>query len=245
MAIVKPRGPQSHWRAAVQQANGIVGISLHSWNHVGEALDAMVDWINREGRFNQLIISLSDTLNAPNYEVDTVMSREESSALARVHGDGWLERNAERLARLDSRFSPRVIRWDYWKHEHGDKTEDYRKQFEHAFEKNEEFRRVLASDIQGNFERRFADRSAAFKAHHFDKSKEYLIDELAVYSVMFERFPGTKLYPGRELACFDLLRSKEVAGVPQRVRTNSSYVRLGVHHTPAKAPTQEPVSGLA
>ncbi|MEM1395826.1 MAG: hypothetical protein AAGH38_00055 [Pseudomonadota bacterium] len=159
--------------------------------------------------------------------------------MAHRKGDRWLSQNAHIIDKIDPRLNAKLIRWDHWEEHYGEKVEQYREMFERAYSLDPHFRAALLADIEGNFQRRFSERDDAFRARHFEQSKAYLIEELAVYSVMFETYPGVKLYPGKELRCFDLLRRQKIEGVPGSIHENSDFVRLGVHQLSAPSNDQK------
>lgn len=221
-----------------------MGISLHSHNHQGAGLKAMIAWVNEQGRFDRFRIGLSDTLNRHNYVMEDGLSYAKAHEKAARAGEAWLDENSVTLSNLQMPFE--LVRWDHWLDNHAAEVEEYRNAFYHAFQTNDVLKAALTEDVSKYFQRRHGLELAAADPDKVSLSLEYLIEELAVYSAIFKDYPSTALYPGKQLKCFEVLRDGLVSDVPPYIQ-QSKFIRLALHHQ--SAPAQEtsfalPYAGL-
>lgn len=199
-----------------------MGISLDSPNHTGDGLAAMVEWINSHGHFDQVLVGLSDTLNTHNYARDLRISPRVAFAHAMEKGNKWLEENNDTLARLETPYS--VVRWVYWQKNYADEIADNQRVFGDAYQQDLKFREAVNTDIA-----RFLKR----KTHNPDAGaiatcRAYLIEELAVYSVILQAYPGTVIYPGKQLECMRYVREEKPTHLPEFIG-KTGYIRLSIH----------------
>ncbi|MEM8832985.1 MAG: hypothetical protein AAGB32_00445 [Pseudomonadota bacterium] len=190
---------------------GYMGISLFSKSHDGEGLKAMVDWINEQDFFS-FRVGLSDTLNRFNTPV-----RAAFEACVKA-GDEWLERNGDTLDQIEAPHE--VIRWSHWLDNHADEVNANKHAFMFAFGSNEGFRTAIKGDME-----------AFTKRTQKEASLEYLIEELAVYSVMMRQQPATMIYPAKPLRCMDYVRHNPDS-FPNGLG-NTTHVQLALHNRAA------------
>ncbi len=208
--------PKAAWAA---RSSFILGVSMGSQNHEGEALKAIVNVIN-EGRFTSGLIDVSDTLNRYRY-LQQGFSEEAAITKTRQEGKAWIERNGKILSEL--RLPVSVRRWDEWL-----SAPDYvamRSLFGKLYEQNVVLRGAVEKDIAHFFARQgVSDISESSRV----LSRRFYLEELAVQSLIFRKYPGTALYPGKQLECFKVVREGRVPGAPASL-VSSPYVRLVVH----------------
>lgn len=236
MAKAKAAGAKSKWQP-LTGGKGYMGVSLDSTNHRGEGLSAMVDWVNAHGQFDQVLIGLSDTLNRHNYARDRGLSLRDAYDLASRNGDNWLKMNRATLSRLNMPFD--IKRWSYWQKEHTQIINENRSQFLNAYENDPAFCASLDADIAAFLKR----KSPAPDAKTIASCRNYLIEELAVYSVILAAYPATVIYPGKQLNCFAYLRDRQPDNLPKAIG-QTGFIRLGIHglHRPDKATLQREVA---
>lgn len=221
MARAKAAGSKLVWQP-LTGGNGYMGISLDSINHTGEALTAMVDWINAHGKFDQLLVGLSDTLNRHNYARDKGLSLRQAYDLAARKGDEWLASNSPILDGLKTPFE--IKRWASWQETHAETLKENRRLFLNAYENDPAFRASLDSDIAAFLNR----KSSAPDSKAIASCRDYLIEELAVYSVILAEYPATVVYPGKQLNCFAYLRDYQPENLPKAIG-QTGFIRLGIH----------------
>lgn len=221
MARAKAAGAKSTWQP-LTGGKGYMGISLDSTNHRGEGLSAMVDWVNAHGQFDQVLIGLSDTLNRHNYARDRGLSLREAYDLASRKGDDWLETNRATLNGLKAPFD--IKRWSHWRNQHTQAVRKNRDLFLEAYDNDPAFNASLDSDIAGFLKR----KSSGPDAKTIASCRDYLIEELAVYSVILAEYPATVIYPGKQLNCFAYLRDHQPENLPNAIGP-TGFIRLGIH----------------
>lgn len=209
--------PKAAWSA---RASFILGISMGSQNHVGEALEAIIDKINN-GFFTDGIIDLSDTLNRYRYIAEG-KSQSKALAIARNEGDEWLAKSNHILSRLSV---PAIVRrWDEWL-SHPDYSAT-RERYQKIFKANLLLQSAINQDIENFYVRNYGISKISESMHSL--SVEYYLEELAVQTLILKEKPSTVIYPGKQLECFKLIRSGQISDAPTPL-ANSPYARLVVH----------------
>jgi tRNA-dependent cyclodipeptide synthase len=221
MAKAKASGAKSQWQN-LTGGKGYMGISLDSSNHTGEGLAAMVDWINSQGHFEQFLVGLSDTLNTHNYAHDLRLSPRAAFTYAMQKGNKWLEENEAILESLEMPFS--LVRWAYWQEHFANDVADNQRVFEAAYRQDIKFREAVNADIARFLKRKTQNPDASAVA----TCGAYLIEELAVYSVILKSYPGTVIYPGKQLECMRYVREQKPAHLPASIG-ETGYIRLSIH----------------
>lgn len=211
-----------------------LGISLQSQNHVGDKLAAMVDWINSTGHFERCVVDLSDTLHRHNLALQNSLSPAAAHEMASRLGDEWLAENQKILDRLS--IPHEVIRWDSWLSH--PRLGDNRMEFDNAFLKDKNFRAALLRDVGHFFDRTQNKPLKDVPEEAIRQSMEYLLEELAVHSLFFEKYPCATIYPGRQQESFRLVRDGLVPNAPQGM-THSCFVSVFLYEA-----DERPVHGL-
>lgn len=226
--IVKARGIGK--RALPLTGKGYMGISLHSRNHTGLSFASIVDWLNKNTTFEEIRIGLSDTLNRHNYMSDG-LSEQQAIKKSLDKGNEWLEENNASIQRLDVPYH--IIRWSHWlEHRPATIFKNIQK-YQKAYKDISEFKQAIDKDIE-SFQTRGSAMDRTFDSQ---ASYRYLIEELAVYEEIFENYGCDVFYPGKQLACFDVIRSGIVPIAPNIQKTN--YVRLNLVYPEEKALPEE------
>jgi len=247
MVSVRVKGPKT-WHT---QENFCLGISLASRNHEGEALKAMVAWLNDNRYapetglgFKQGVVDFSNTLHRYNYEIEGLhskMTRKQAIDRTMEVSNAWFAQNA---AILDQIAIPhQVIHWNQWLMD--DRFIGYKKQFDDAYKAGGPFQDAIREDIHRYLKRRFGadtrleDASSAV----MELSVSFLLEELAAHSILYEDFPCAVIYPGRQQKSFQMVRQGLVPHVPTGMQ-NSHHTRLVLHDidTPANTALVAPHS---
>lgn len=200
-----------------------LGISLGSKNHEGEALEAIVDWLNRAG-FSEGRVDFSDTLHRYNVMMDEGL--DEHSARKRIleDSDAWITRNHRTLDKLV--MPHELISWDRWLHH--PKFSAYKAEFERAYQNNPHFRQAILNDVGHYFSRRDDLALSQVEPEKIELSVAFLIEELAAHSILYGEYPCAVVYPGREQESFKLARSGLLKGIPTGME-QSFHTRLVLH----------------
>lgn len=220
MAHASVKGPQT-WR---QYPNYCLGVSLCSRNHEGEALEAIIDWINKT-HFNKGIIDLSNTLHRYNFMIEEGLSEDDARRKTLEISDKWFNEHHESLTKLQAPYE--IISWDRWLSH--PKFIDYESQFRSAFSSDENFRKAVLTDVGSYFRRRFNMSVGEAEPEAVWLSASFLIEELAAHSILYEDFPCAVIYPGRQQESFKLVREGKVPNVPKGMQ-KSFHTRLTLHN---------------
>lgn len=225
MAKAKAAGAKAKWQAMVG-GPGYMGISLHSPNHKGDGLAAMVDWMNEHGQFSRVRVGLSDTLNRFNHARENRVSLKDAFAATAREGSNWLAANRPILDGLS--MPHELVRWSHWLENHAREVEANRHFFDQAYQKNSDFKASVDADIAAFLKRKQNDPAATIDPEFINTSRQYLIEELAVYSVILKDFPATTVYPGKQLNCFAYMRENVPQNLPAAIG-RTGFIRLGIH----------------
>lgn len=202
-----------------------IGISLKSPNHTGEALDAIVSWMN--GKFDYCTIDLTDSLERLNIMAEKGISEEEARKEANALGDLWMQENGCRLSNLQMPMS--MLRWDHW-HSQSNKPrlESLKSVFNELAATNEDFSAAIDQDVDNFYMRRLNLQPSFITQQQRNVSRNYLIEEMAGHSLLYENYMCATIYPGKQQESFKMLRDGVVEGAPTGLR-NSYYTRLVVY----------------
>jgi len=214
-------------KTASLRGKGYMGISLNSQSHCDEALDATVEWINKNTQYDTFLIGLSDTLNRFNYNHEV-----NALDLCLKTGNKWINRNKSILDKLNTPY--KIVRWDHWKENYPNKVKQYIQFFENLFESDLTLKSALIKDIDGFVKRRHQTTINNVSFGIIQNCKNYLIEELAVYSIIFEAYPECEVfYPGKQLECMAAIRDGSVQAIPGTYE-NTKYIRMALHSVEQK-----------
>lgn len=210
-----------------------IGISLKSPNHTGEALEAIVDWMN--GKFEYCTIDLTDSLERVNIAAEKNITEDEAHREANALGDAWMRENSHILSNL--RMPMSLLRWDHWHSEsRKPELEQLKILFKHAVDNNPEFADAVNADINHFYERRFDLAPNQITKEQRDRSQRYLIEEMAGHSLLYRDYRCATIYPGRQQESFKMLRESAVPNVPHGLE-NSYYTRLVIYDPKKQSPS--------
>lgn len=144
-------------------------ISVGGQRHEGEKFDATIDWV--ASRFDKAIVCVNDTLQRFN-DMDKGMSERDAYERSLEAGRLWLLRHMDKLATL-----PRlkIYRWEEWK---GPAFKNSYDAVLKRYHDDESFRQALKEGQKNNL------------------SKDYLLEEIAVFSLMYKKHRAVDIYPG-------------------------------------------------
>ena len=207
------------------QRHYCLGVSLGSHNHQGDALAAIVDWINRQEHFVSGIIDLSDTLHRFNIMMDAGLSEAAARQEAARISSEWCQRHWPILRTLKVPFE--YITWDHWLSD--GRFEIYKHAFEESFRSGGPLADAIRGDVNAYFKRRFGHGIETASAHKTMLCVSYLIEELSAHSILYQAFPNrVTIYPGRQQRCYALVREGGLPDTPRGLCT-SLHVRLVIH----------------
>ena len=202
-------------------------ISVGQPYHEGDKLAATLDWVSH--RFKHVIICVNDTLQSSNYRFEEGLSSREAFIKASDAGSNWLVRNRHLIERLPS---VEIHRWEDWKI-----SPDFARSMHRTiwmYKNNREFHEAVTGDIEGRWQRRTrnsasndssrqgsrhcAKYGAKYAARYaeFNKfSRQYLLEETAIFAMMYNQDRAVDVYPGSSLLPCTLFQGREIEGAPQ------------------------------
>lgn len=170
----------SDYKAKVLRGGGFgrfdtcrMGISVGQPYHEGPKLQAAFEWA--APRFNRIVVSMADTLQRHN------IGEPMAYALAREAGDAWLERNAGIIAM----YQPTIQRWDEW--------------ISHPLYRTARNHVGAMYNSNAGFREDINRAALAFQEKRgtpVEKSKNYLLEETAVFAIQQQCEPAADVYPG-------------------------------------------------
>tara|TARA_B100000767_G_C19738579_1_gene525051 strand:- start:314 stop:1045 length:732 start_codon:yes stop_codon:yes gene_type:complete len=185
---IKPKRKTAQWKdfdvARLQ-------ISMDNEKQTGEKLKNAVDWCC-SGRFEKVVAIVSDTLNWFNLSVKHDLNKEDALKLALSEGDDWLSRN-----NFLHDYNIEIKRWDEWMlhPEYENRLSIIRK----LFLTNEAFKSNVNVVSDRIMESKLSDLTTYSESHlkrFGEMSKEYILCELSVFSIMFNEEEAIEIYPG-------------------------------------------------
>jgi len=187
-------------------------ISVGQSKHEGEKLKSVFDWSMH--RFDQVIVCVNDSLQRWNLMHDACLSEEKANQVSHDNGLSWIKRNLS----LYPHYNFRCIRWDHWL-----SHPDYQNRFAMVldlYDTSEIFKQAVEDEID-EFQRRK-------KGKIFDNFKttcrSFLLEETAVFMLMFETEDAADIYPGTTLLPVRLIQEGKIAGV--KLKGNVHFTRI-------------------
>lgn len=144
-------------------------ISVGGERHEGDKFKATIEWV--KPRFDKAIICVNDTLQRFNY-ANQGMTEKEAFQKALLAGDEWLSRYEVEIETLPC-F--KIYRWEDWK---GQAFDQEHQRVCALYNENEKFRQAVANSQKNSL------------------SKDYLLEEVAVFSLMYKKERAVDIYPG-------------------------------------------------
>jgi tRNA-dependent cyclodipeptide synthase len=210
-------------------------ISVGQCSHEGGKLAATLNWVFH--RFDHAIICVNDTLQRFNHQLDG-LDPEAAFEKAKKDGDDWINHNTPLISALPS---IEIHRWEHWKEQ-----PDYPAVFKSVnqlMKSNAEFRDAITKDIHDRWNRkqRNGQLSDAYGFAEFSsQSEQYLLEETAVFSLMFEQTRAVDVYPGSVLLPCSVFQGREVDGAPPGLGkgafTRIDFRWIGYPHAPPEVP---------
>lgn len=170
-------------------------ISVGQAYHEGEKFLATLNWTDE--RFEKVIICVNDTLQRHNYEF-AGHTPEDAFKISEAAGRDWIERNYTRIKEELSNYE--IIRWEQWK---ADPAYEYGMDLmRRLYSDNNIIRQDVEKEVD-SFWKRALKRGDAPPASRYKEFKEhslsYLLEECAIFQLMFARDNAVDIYPGSTL----------------------------------------------
>lgn len=197
------------WR---RHKDGILMISVGKPYHEGDIFAATVKWT--EQNFDRLHVVVCDTLQRHNDDSP------DAAVKAKTSGDRWISTYRpllERTGKLDT-----LIRWDdlIQRPEHAEILQRFRQ----AAQNSTELDRAIDRDVQ-----KFLQRQKSPLPGAAQRSREYILEELAAFTLYARQQTGARLYPSKDLESFSLV-AKQLVDTPRGLeRQQRVALDIGTH----------------
>ncbi|MFQ6550592.1 tRNA-dependent cyclodipeptide synthase [Aestuariibius sp. 2305UL40-4] len=207
---IKPKSEQSSDRWSDFQTARLQ-ISVGQPYHEGEKFAATLEWCRP--RFKGVVICVNDTLQRYNAMFELGLSDDVARQRSVAAGSDWIARNLGSVTD-DPIFE--IRRWNDWLAD-PDYLETHRAIL--ALDKtNPDFAAAISADIERIWARRHANDPEAYsmyrRAAFQELSRVYLLEEIAVFSLMFAQETAIDIYPGSALFAAQVFQGRKVAGAP-------------------------------
>jgi len=169
------------WR---QHSTARLQISVGNPKHEGDKFFALTEWA--AGRFDKVILIVSDTLQRHNLAQDKGIDMKDAHDVALLEGQKWLRDNKAALENIAP--AKRIMtQWDDWM-SHVDFAATYA-EIKNAYLENDSIKNTVVEKAQSFWERH------GFKGT-METSVSYILEELAAFAIMFRETPAIDIYPG-------------------------------------------------
>jgi tRNA-dependent cyclodipeptide synthase len=210
-----------------------LGVSVNSPNWQDEHFASILNFA--AANFKTIRIDVTDTLYRHNFMAQG-LSAAEAAARAEAFGGLWLARHQ---ALIDAcPVKPDVIRWDNW-HRHPDYAAIV-DGFVCASRASPLLRAAIGRDVDEFFQRQGREPTELKRQH----SRDYLIEELAVFTLQSRALSSLKLYPGKEPGCIHAVRKGLIAEAPPGLE-REQYGRIKFHTRSPDGRSELAVSSMA
>lgn len=197
-----------------------LGVSVLSPNWQEEKFASILAFATTN--FEIIRIDVTDALYRHHFMAEGA-SPEEALAQANVLGALWLAQHQDIIN--TSSIKPQVIRWGEW-HTHPDYDVTLA-DIQHAYALNAVLHEAVHNDIMEFYRRKQRDPSQM----EYEHSKNYLLEEIAVACLQGRELPSTKIYPGDELLCMNVVRHNLVPEAPKGLEYEQfAKVKFKIRH---------------
>lgn len=194
-----------------------LGVSVNSPNWEDEHFGSILDFAAEN--FRTIRIDVTDLLYRHNFMAEG-LPRRDAAARAEAFGGLWLARHQALINACP--IKPDVIRWGAWyQHRNYAEVSDG---FIRAATESPILRDAIERDVDEFFQRQGREPTEAKRQH----SRDYLIEELAVFTLQARALSSLKLYPGNEPSCVNVVRRGLVAEAPRGLE-REQYARIKFH----------------
>lgn len=191
-----------------------LGVSVLSPNWQGERFAAITKFTTKN--FTTIRIDVTDALYRHHF-IAQGMTAEEAQNKANALGSLWLAQQQDVIHTMA--IKPIIIRWQEWySHPDYQATLDA---FHTAYEKNMMLQAAIEEDVQDFYNR----QSTQPTERQMWCGRDYLIEELAIFTLQAIELPSAKIYPGDELKCSRLVRAGLIPEAPKGLE-NEQFMKI-------------------
>lgn len=204
-----------------------ISVSLHNPNHNGDKFKYIIEWVNEQPFFTRCQVDLSDTLYRHNYMMTNKALNEMQAYLkARRNGSEWIEKHKVYLDKLNIPYE--IIRWDKWL-DHPE-FNDLVLVFKDYYRTDFNFKEAVDAQVYSFFARKDISKEEV-PSRALQHSADFLLEELACHTIMYNETPAVKIYPGSLPVCYKYVKEYGVPGLDEPLKglTFARLIYHGVH----------------
>lgn len=213
-------------------------VSVGQPAHEADKFAATMGWVaNRftPAKGSKIHICINDGLQRWNYVFAEGLSMSEATVKANKLGSEWMKRNA---SVYEDVTNVALTRWDFWRS--NDNFDEAMNKTRALYGSNREFKSAIDDEIDAFWKRQLAKDDFPFDASAYvdfsNVAREYLLEETAVFSLMFKENPAQDIYPGTSLLPCLLFQDQHVPEAPDglgegrftRIDFNRNSMRNGM-----------------
>lgn len=208
-----------------------IPISVGGPKHEGNKFKATIEWAKK--RFKDIEIHVGDTLQRHNIILQENISQETAYKKSKRLGDEWIERNMSTINLLkdDEQINWKMYRWDDWIHRKEFPT--YKKEIDTLMTTCPEFKESIEEQVAIFWNRKKDYFSPREKKKFELNSTKYLLEESAVFSIMFKEKTAVDIYPGTFLLPFVKLKDASNLNLPDGF-SKSKFTRIDFNRIKSK-----------
>jgi tRNA-dependent cyclodipeptide synthase len=159
-------------------------ISVGNPKHEGDKFFALTEWA--AGRFDKVILIVSDTLQRHNLAQDREIDIKDAYDVSLLQGQKWLRDNKAAIENIPSEKCVMTL-WDAW--------------MAHPDFKNTYAEIINIYHTEDSVKYSVLEKAENFWARHdfkgtIDTSVDYILEELAAFAIMFKETSAIDIYPG-------------------------------------------------
>lgn len=191
-----------------------IGISLHNAKQSGEKLDTLLTWASQ--KYPNVQIDLYDDIHAYNILAEKNVTYTEAISLAREMSAKWITQNKPILAKFQ-----KIQIHNYADLSRPFKIEERIAALHKLYKENIIFRNLIDADVSGYItrqEKRASKLSQERKKLIKNLSIKYIIDELALMSLLNEQDSFVEIYAGRFLGVLTDPRRHQIKDLPEGLK---------------------------
>lgn len=194
-------------------------ISVGQDYHEGEKLKTAAAWARQN--FSRAVLIVGDRIQGYNLSIVEGLSLAVAFGRATRKGDEWLERNQEAIKGME------ITRWHDWLSNPAYPAN--RAAVDALYDNNLRFRDHIDNTVEGFWWRRNAP--TGFNERFKKLSREFLLEETAVFATSYKELGGISAYPGSFLETWEMFVNESIDGAPEGLK-NAHWMRLQFRRRP-------------
>ncbi|MFA7276448.1 MAG: tRNA-dependent cyclodipeptide synthase [Pseudobdellovibrionaceae bacterium] len=191
-----------------------IGISLNNAKHVGRKLNELLSWASQT--YKQVQLDIYDDIHAYNIQLEKNLDNTEALSRARKMGDQWVEKNYPVLSQF-----PHIQHYRFSDLSDSLPLEGRIQHLQDLYTENTVFSNLINKDIYSyitRLETRGSKILQEKRNHILNLSRKYILDELALMSLLNETKDFVEIYAGEFLGILTAPQRLGIKGLPEGLK---------------------------